>query len=114
PPANLCRIACSTAEQCSAQEYQRRIEEPIRRFLAANRLDVDFIVLTKGVPIRTNEGPAGGFSTDSLLTMLDWSLLSERTANPYFLKNEPFSHKRFHMYLVTRLDGYTRVDCLRL
>ena len=34
--------------------------------------------------------------------------------NPYFGKAERFSHARFGIYLVTRLIGYTRADCLRL
>lgn len=114
PAANLCRIACPTGEQCAMKEYQERIATPIKQYLAKNRLDVDFIVLTKGIPIRTNEGPAGGFAVDSILAMLDWTLLTDRIRNPYFGRKERFSHKKFQMYLVTRLDGYTRADCLRL
>jgi hypothetical protein len=34
--------------------------------------------------------------------------------NPYFNKAERFGHASFGLYLVTRLIGYTRADCLRL
>jgi uncharacterized protein (TIGR03790 family) len=114
PPGNLCQITCPTTEECGAQDYQEKIQAPVKSFLAKNRLEVDFIVLTKGIPIRIRDGELSGFSTDSVLTMMDWTLLKSRTQNPYFARHERFSHKKFNLYLVTRLDGYTRDDCLRL
>lgn len=114
PTGNVCSVACPTTDTCTMKEYAEQIAAPIKQFLAKRKLDIDFMVLTKGFPIRANEGPAGGFATDSMLTMLDWSPFTNRVVNAYYRKRERFSHKRFNMYLVTRLDGYTRADCLRL
>jgi uncharacterized protein (TIGR03790 family) len=109
PPANVCRIACPTTEECARQEYLEQIQKPVQQFLAGGKRDMDFILLTKGIPIRMKEG---GFATDSILaTMGDVKPMSR---NPYFGSNERFSHAKSGFYLVTRLDGYTRADCLRL
>ncbi len=114
PRANLIRISASLEEECSLQEFHDQIETPIKTYLASSKLKIDYVVLTKGIPIRTHEGPAGGFSVDSLLATMDWAQLTTRSPNPYFARNERFSHARYNLYLVTRLIGYTRADCLRL
>ena len=114
PKSNLCVIICPSVEQCSMQEYLDLIKRPIQLFLAKSSQQIDYIVLTKGIPIRTNEGPAGGFGTDSMLATMDSPEQANRIPNPYFGKRERFSHSKFHLYLVTRLDGYTRSDCLKL
>lgn len=114
PRANLVRIAAPVEEECSLQEFHDQIEAPIKAYLAAGKLKIDYIVLTKGLAIRTHEGPAGGFSVDSLLATMDWAQLTTRSPNPYYGRNERFQHSRYNLYLVTRLIGYTRADCLRL
>jgi len=114
PRANLVRITAPLEEECSLQEFHNQIEAPVKTYLAASKLKIDYILLTKGIPIRTHEGPAGGFSVDSLLAAMDWAQLTTRSPNPYFGRDERFSHARYNLYLVTRLIGYTRADCLRL
>jgi uncharacterized protein (TIGR03790 family) len=114
PGAHLCRIACPTTEECTMVEYKQQMEAPIKRFVREGRLAIDYIVLTKGMPIKTKEGPAGGFCTDSLLATMDWSLLTGRSPNPYFAKSDRFTHAKYNLYLVTRLIGYSRADCLKL
>lgn len=114
PRVNLVRITTLLEEECSLQEFHDQIETPIKTYLAANKLKIDYIILTKGTPIRTHEGPAGGFSVDSLLATMDWAQLTTRSPNPYFGRNERFTHSHYNLYLVTRLIGYTRADCLRL
>jgi uncharacterized protein (TIGR03790 family) len=37
-----------------------------------------------------------------------------KNTNPYFGKKDAFTHKKYGMYLVTRLDGYNVDDCKRL
>jgi uncharacterized protein (TIGR03790 family) len=111
PAASICRISCPTTEDCAKEDFDRQIRQPIQKFIRARKPDVDFIVLTKGIPTWTHEG---AFSVDSMLVAMDWTLLKSRTVNSYFSKDIPFSHARFNEYLVTRLDGYTRADCLRL
>lgn len=111
PQTHVCSISCPTQEECKKEEYDRTILAPIRQFIASRKLDVDYILLTKGIPIRVS---AGGFAVDSMLATLDWTLLTDRTTNPYFNKTGRFTHKKYNLYLVTRLDGYTRAECLRL
>ncbi len=41
-------------------------------------------------------------------------MLPRGKINPYFGTAERFSHAKWNLYLVTRLIGYTRGDCLRL
>lgn len=111
PKTHLLNIACPAKEECKREEYDKLIRDPVKDYIAKKRLDVDYILLTKGIPIRVTEG---GYCVDSLLATLDWTLLTGRTVNPYFNKNERFTHKKYNLYLVTRLDGYTRAECLRL
>ncbi len=111
PPANVCRIACPTDEEIPRAVYEARIETPVRQFLSRKNGRIDYLLLTKGLPIRV---PEGGYSVDSLLGAMDLPKKGERLENPYFGKAEPFSHARYGFYLVSRLIGYTRADCLRL
>jgi uncharacterized protein (TIGR03790 family) len=95
---------------------------PLKQFLAKRDRPIDYIVLTKGIPIRVHEGSTGGLSVDSLVVTMDKTeptgfpggVAPLMSGNPYFNKAERFSHARFGIYLVTRLIGYTRADCLRL
>jgi hypothetical protein len=136
--ANLVRIQCPDAAVSAAHEtisyaaYQATVETPLRAFLSSHA-DIDFIVLTKGVPIRIADAPgrgAGDFrpALDSTLAALDYERLpgavtvrlrdGEFTglawSNRYWNATEPFSHARFGGYLVTRLDGYTEADAKAL
>ena len=122
PRANLCTLACPTVEECSKQEYDTQIEAPILRFLARTigsnttteqsfSQSIDFIVLTKGIPIRMHEN---GWGTDSLLATCGLPTRTQRMPNPFFNKAERFTFAKFHYRLVTRLDGYTRADCLKM
>lgn len=111
PKTHVLGIACPVTEECKREEYDKLILAPVKAYITAQKLDVDYILLTKGIPIRVSRG---GFAVDSLLATLDWTLYTDRTINPYFNKTERFTHKKYNLYLVTRLDGYTRAECLRL
>jgi uncharacterized protein (TIGR03790 family) len=122
PAENVCAVRCTDVEECSYKEYEEQLKRPLQKFLAHLNRPIDYIVLTKGIPIRTHEGNTGGFSVDSLLVMMDKAeptgspggVATMMQSNPYFTKSERFSHARFGIYLVTRLIGYTRAHCLRL
>ena len=116
PAENICSVRCPLVEECSMKEYVEQIEGPVRRFIARVGHPIDYIVLTRGIPIRTHEGSNGGYSVDSLLAVMDVRKPDSPNplTNPYFSKEERFSHLRYGFYLVTRLDGYTRADCLHL
>jgi len=122
PVENVCEVRCMDVEECSYKEYEEQLMRPLKQFLARLNRPIDYIVLTRGLPIRIHEGSGGGLSVDSLLVTMDKTEMPGfpggvepmMAGNPYFNKAERFSHARFGIYLVTRLIGYTRADCLRL
>lgn len=122
PAENVCSIRMTAVEECSYKEYEEQLKGPLQQLLKQLNRPIDYIVLTKGIPIRIHEGASGGLSVDSLVVSMDTAELpgmpggveSMMRINPYFQKAERFSHARFGIYLVTRLTGYTRADCLRL
>jgi uncharacterized protein (TIGR03790 family) len=97
------------------------ILSPVRRAIDALPHRIDFIVLTKGVPLRVAR--KNGYSVDALLAGmhltippmvgLDTTWL-RRYRNPYFNAQQPFNSERYGMYLVTRLDCTRTTDCLAL
>ena len=122
PAANVVEIDVSPAEEIGLAGYQMHIEAPVKRALGSASLKdkIDFIVLTKGIPIRIKEG---GYAVDAFLAAMDLKFPAiadtkvesfQRAQNPYFGRREPFSRKKFGFYLVTRLDGYTVEDAKRL
>jgi len=142
---NIIAIHCVDAAVSSENEtiplttYAATIEPPIRDYLAAHP-EIQFVVLTKGVPIRISESETGErpdnsppstplrTSLDSALAAMDYPHLGGAKkititgsgatgvgwANRYWNAREPFSHQKFGGYLVTRLDGYTEADAKSL
>lgn len=122
-------------ETLAAADYTALIEQPVRAYLASHP-QIDFIVLTKGIPIRVKGGETGNTagggvaspSLDSCLAALDYASLPDAKkyhfmgqdatgyawANRYWNASEPFSHAKFGGYLVSRLDGYTRGEAMAL
>ena len=107
------------------------IQAPIARWLTTQRAQdrIHFVVLTKGIPLRVrgSVGRAGTVaSVDSELTLLYRRMTGKAVPpagpvpNPYFLGDRPvsdaspFTHAAHDFYLVTRLDGFTIDDALRL
>jgi len=129
---NLLPVHCQDSAVSTRNEtmtpaaYAQAIENPVRAYLAA-RTNIEFIVLTKGIPIRVKSSNAFP-SVDSSLAALDYSNLpgvvkiglngdgamGYAFSNRYWNATEPFSHARFGGYLVTRLDGYTEADAKAL
>ena len=116
PAKNVCHIKAVPEETTVPERYQRDIEKPVKTYLAKTGLSktVDYLVLTKGVPLRLGRG----WSVDGLLMVMDQKTdLSNPKVyarNPYFTKSEHFSHKKYGIYLATRLDGYTVSDAKAL
>jgi uncharacterized protein (TIGR03790 family) len=144
---NLLAIQCQDSASSTGNEtitlaaYAQSIENPIREYLAAHT-NIDFIVLTKGIPIRITGSSMGSCdehsrepasirghpSVDSTLAALDYANLPGTMkiditgsgaigcaySNRYWNATEPFSHAKFGGYLVTRLDGYTAADAMAL
>ncbi|MCC7102148.1 MAG: TIGR03790 family protein [Fimbriimonadaceae bacterium] len=124
PAENIVQIQAPTLEEVVDSIYKRDIEQPIRKALRVRKERIDYIVLTRGVPLRVES--SWGYSVDSLLVGLNKNFelqaanlppqyeAAMRHANPYFEADTPFASSRFGIYLVTRLDGYTLEDAKRL
>ncbi len=111
PRAQVFTIDCVPQEEIALAEYRDTIERPVMNLLRERKLEerVDYLVLTKGIPLRIREG---GFSVDAALMCSPLQRPfntepRESNMNPYFGKNEPFSRRKYGFYLATRLDGYT-------
>ena len=131
PTTNICHIATTLDETIERPVYAQQIETGIWRCIARQAAQdrILFIVLTKGVPIRI-AGTGGRLGTvssvDSELTLLYRRHVGQPAAivgsipNPYFAGTAPvstitpFTHEKYDIYLVTRLDGYTLEDALGL
>jgi uncharacterized protein (TIGR03790 family) len=123
PKENVVWIETPPEEEVSFAKYQEQIEAPVKKALAKLK-KVDFIVLTKDVPMRfSDRGLNGGYSLDAYLAFHEKPIpaISElsrseivRTKNPYFQRREAFSHSKYGFYLVTRLDGYSDADVKRM
>jgi uncharacterized protein (TIGR03790 family) len=135
---NLLSVRCMDSNEKPENEtipwdtYRDVVQKPIKAYLDTHP-EIDFIVLTKGIPIRIDGAPNKGIgnrrpSVDSTLASLgyddsEWANKIEfkdegftgtAYANRYWSSKEPFSHAKFGGYLVTRLDGYTEQDAKAL
>jgi uncharacterized protein (TIGR03790 family) len=128
---HVVRLKTATTDAIAREEFQRTIEAPIARWLGQHNLQdrILYIVLTKGVPLRIpgTDGREGSVaSVDSELTVMYRKLVGQQVsqlghvANPYFLGTapisdaKPFTRLTADTYLVTRLDGFTVDDVLKL
>jgi len=122
PASNVCWLSVSTDEEISWSVYQSRIEGPVGDCLkkAGLQESVLYIVLTLGTPFKiggTNGVMATRGSVDSELALLYSKLKGvkfERAGtvrNPFFgVRDAPFRHPQFPIYLVTRLAAYGAGD----
>ena len=131
PDSNIFRIRTVLTDNVDRSIYNQTIESPIGNAIVRARLQdrLLYIVLTKGVPLRI-DGTSGTEGTvasvDSELTLLYRRMtgqlvrLEGAITNPYFLGDQamsdakPFSHGAHDIFLVSRLDGFTVDDVLRL
>lgn len=121
PPKNVAWISCPETDEISMVSYKEKIENPVRAAIAKSGNRIDYIVLTRGTPIRIS---SGGYSVDGHLVAMDTQIPAiqsvenedqiKRAVNPYVGKTEPFSHAKFGIYLVCRLTGYNADDARRL
>ncbi len=131
PAGNVCRISTTVGETIERPAYALEIEGPIWKCITREAAQdrILYIILTKGVPIRIagTGGRSGTVSSvDSELTLLYrrhvgvLATIVGTLPNPYFAGAAPittvtpFTHEKYDIYLVTRLDGYTLEDALGL
>ena len=110
-PRFICKIDCPTSENIKQEIFETTIRDPIRKFLTTNNLrdQIDYIVLTRRIPIHTSDN----WGVDSALACL-FQGKPAQMHNPYYNAYGPFSHSEYNMYLVTRLDGLTLDDAKAL
>ncbi len=116
PAAYICHIRCAEQEEIEEDAFDLAILTPVADSLARAPVSntVDYIVLTKGVPLRIHStAPSlsptfspNGDSVDGRLVTQDMAGMGSPSANPFFKSEVRFSHKKFSLYLTTRLDGY--------
>jgi uncharacterized protein (TIGR03790 family) len=131
PPDNVVRLRTAVSDDIDRAVYEYSIERPISENLTRNASQdrIHYLVLAKGIPLRVRGtgGTEGSVaSVDSELTLLYRKLLgvplppAGKIANPYYLGDrlpsdaERFTHRTHDIYLVTRLDGFTTDDVIKL
>lgn len=121
PASHIIRIKTTTDRKVKETDFATQILAPIRSRLK-ELPTVDFVVMTKGVPIRILNDADWGVDALIAAHPLQFTPMSKspsqgemRSAiSPYFQKREPFSRKSLGFYLVTRLDGYTLAEAKAL
>jgi Secretion system C-terminal sorting domain len=134
-------VSCQNSALSSAQEwmsfsdYNSTIKTPLTTYLISHP-EIDFIILTKGIPNKIYGAPnkpyGGDCAVDSLIASLGYEtspsasivdfnipdngsfFTGQAYANKYWNSQVGFSHAAFGGYLVTRLDGYTQADAIAL
>lgn len=120
-PTHVVRVTVPLTDEMSDEEFRARLAGPVREAIDALPVRIDFIVLTKGIPLRLDN--SRGYSVDAQLAGmllpvpamigLDSTWL-RRYHNPYFGADQPFNSEQYGMYLVTRLDCGALPDCFAL
>ncbi|MHB8637614.1 MAG: TIGR03790 family protein [Fimbriimonadaceae bacterium] len=117
PRANLVLLTAPVTEQIDRPTYTKTILTPIRAALAASKNPVDFMLFTRGVPIRIADNGTsvdGDVATDTI-SYKTTAHPTDTTPfnfidNPYFNKHEHFTRAKYGFCLACRLDGYTEAD----
>ncbi len=125
-------------EYISFANFNSQIANPLNSYLSTHP-EIDFIVLTKGIPIHFYDFPnqpyGGVCSVDSYIasfgyaTSLTSSIVNisdtnynfgtaifsgKAFINKFYNSQNRFFHTDFGGYLVTRLDGYSQADAIAL
>jgi uncharacterized protein (TIGR03790 family) len=121
PAINIARIDVPTDEEIDEGAFIS-LRSQIEAHLTTNNLvdNINYIVTTKGVPLKVNRGStfstsSPSSSVESELTMILGSYSTNIGGNgivysPYYYQTAHFSRAAYGIYLVTRLDGYTFDD----
>lgn len=117
PAANVVHIAAVTGETMTRAEFNA-VRSVIENHLNTTGLrdTIRFIVTTTGIPIRVGS-PTSSFDSELSLILgnLNSSIASNGPVdNPYYTKDEDFSHTTMGTYLVTRFIAYNLSEALRL
>jgi uncharacterized protein (TIGR03790 family) len=118
PAVNIVRVDVPTDEEIDDATFSS-LRSQIETYLTSNNLvdKINYIVTTKGVPLKVNRGntfstSSPSSSVESELTMILGSYSTSIGGNgivysPYYYQTAHFSRAAYGIYLVTRLDGYS-------
>jgi uncharacterized protein (TIGR03790 family) len=122
PAGNLVTLHCPTTEDISQDQFDSDIVAPVKAALQRSKSAIDYLVTTHGVPLRYNSRM--GYSVDAGLMAMESKVQAifgdpddakvRAIQSPYYGANEHFTHAKYGLYLVTRLDGYTVADAKAL
>ncbi|MEO8167434.1 MAG: TIGR03790 family protein [bacterium] len=125
PSGNIIYVQADTSEEIDSTMFNM-LRSQIENQLILNNIrdSVNYLVTTKGVPLKVNRGDTYSQNAPSSSVESDLMLILGTNAvavggpgsqmSPYFYQNAHFSRAAYGMYLVTRLDGYTVSDVLNL
>jgi len=125
PAQNIIHINVATDEEIDSLQFED-LRQQVENYLTTNNLvdSINYLVTTKGVPLKVNRGNCINTSTrcasvDNELALILGAYSSNignqsSYMSPYFLGSIHFDRDSFDIYLVTRLDGYTKQDVLTL
>ena len=125
PEINIIRVNTTTDETIDDAVFAS-LRSQIECHLRDNNLadSINYIVTTKGVPLRIDRGDVTGLGCTSASVESELMCVlgpysghigqGGGVLSPYFGKTEHFSHMAFGIYLVTRLDGYSLRDVTQL
>jgi uncharacterized protein (TIGR03790 family) len=129
PAQNMIHISAPTSEDIDGVQFGQ-IRSQIENYLISNSLEdsLNYLVTTKGVPLKLynysdcvqNPTPGmncGSFDSDLALILGSYSSSignAGHVPNPYKFADTNFTRATYGIYLVTRLDGYTKQDVFNL
>jgi len=117
PISNIARINVPSKEEIDSLQFEN-LRTQLENIILTRNLQnqINYIVTTKGVPLkvlRSNFLTSSSVESELTLILGDYAgSIGNFSAimSPYYGQQQNFSHAKYGIYLVTRLDGYTFDD----
>lgn len=127
PSQNIIHVLSPTTENINSLEFEQ-MRAQIESHLISNGIadSINYLVTTKGVPLKVNGGCVLDTTNNSSCASVDSELalilgplsnsigLSGQVVNPVYADTSNFDRESAGIYLVTRLDGYSKDDVFRI
>ncbi|MFQ6128551.1 MAG: TIGR03790 family protein [Thermoplasmata archaeon] len=121
PWERICNVTITESEVINRATFEN-MRSQVENFMFSNNLvdKINFIVTTKGVPLKISDSPwEYSASVDSELALINdiySGLIGNHrwVVNPYFNSSEAFSHAQYHFYIVTRITAFTEEEAMSL
>src|SRR5689334_18210693 len=69
PKENVLMVDCVTTDNIPYQDFIKQIQDPVKKAIKDSKHKIQYVVLTKGVPIRLDND--GGWSVDAFLATMN-------------------------------------------